>query len=336
MTRDEFVAARSADWSELDLLIARSPLHRLPPAAIARAAVLYRAACADLMRAESLGLGTDVRAHLDALIARGHGALYGPRQYSGRAALRLVTRTFPATLRRRGGLFAIAAALFFVPLVAGAIGALRSEEFAFSIIPKVMLEQAVAGYSNGVSRGGAGADAAMAGFYVWNNVGIAFRCFATGILFGAGSVFFLFYNGLSIGATLGFVIRGGAGENIITFVSGHSAFELTAIVIAGTAGLCMGVALVATDGRTRWGSLRASSRDVGVLVLGAAAFLLVAAAIEGFWSASAATPPVKWVFGGTGIIAVTLFLLLAGQERATERRDAMTERRDPTAEGPEA
>ena len=70
------------------------------------------------------------------------------------------------------------------------------------------------------------------GFYVYNNVGIAFRCFATGILFGLGSLFFLIYNGITIGTVLGHVIAAGHGHNILTFVCTHGTFELTAIGIA--------------------------------------------------------------------------------------------------------
>ena len=84
----------------------------------------------------------------------------------------------------------------------------------------------------------------MAGFYVYNNVGIAFRCFATGVLFGAGSLFFLIYNGLVTGTVAGYVMSAGHGGNIWTFMCGHAPFELTAIVIAGGAGLEMGYALV--------------------------------------------------------------------------------------------
>ena len=54
----------------------------------------------------------------------------------------------------------------------------------------------------------------MAGFYVYNNVGIALRCFALGIFGGLGSAFYLVQNGLSIGAILGYVASQGAGENI--------------------------------------------------------------------------------------------------------------------------
>jgi hypothetical protein len=98
----------------------------------------------------------------------------------------------------------------------------------------------------------------MAGFYVYNNVGIAFRCFATGVLFGIGSAFFLVYNGLMMGRWRA-RHRRRHGKNLLTFTCGHGAFELTAIVISGAAGMVMGYALVDTRGRTRFGSLRAKA-----------------------------------------------------------------------------
>ena len=152
----------------------------------------------------------------------------------------------------------------------------------------------------------------MTGFYVWNNIGIAFRCFATGVLFGLGSVFFLVYNGLTIGAVAGLVTAAGHGKNLLTFTCTHGAFELTAIVISATAGMVMGYALVDTRGRTRFGSLRARGRDIVYLVMGAALMLAVAALIEGFWSPSGVPARVKW---GTAIAAYALvisYLTFAG------------------------
>jgi uncharacterized membrane protein SpoIIM required for sporulation len=182
-------------------------------------------------------------------------------------------------------------------------------------MPRDALRDAAWSYTKGFGERSVGASASMAGFYVRNNVGIAFRCFATGALFGAGSVFFLFYNGLAIGTTIGFVSRTGGGQNILNFICGHAPFELTAIVIAGTAGLRLGHALIVTGGRTRWGSVRAASRELGDLILGAAAMLLVAAAIEAFWSPASFPAPVKWAFSGLGAAAIPTFLLFSGRTR---------------------
>ena len=313
--RDAFVAARQSRWNELEALLDRGPIHRLPPADIGRVAGLYRDACADLMQARALSLGTDVTTYLDTTVSRGHSALYGPRAYSARVATDLLFRVFPATLRRNGRLFAVATLLFVVPLAVGCVMALRSEPFALGVLPRWTLEQFANDYAAGFSKGRAvGTAGMMTGYYVQNNVGIAFRCFATGILYGAGSVFFLFYNGLVIGTTVGFVARSGAGVNILTFMSGHSPFELTAILISGTAGLRMGYALIATGGRSRRQSLRAASPDLGALILGAAALLLVAAGVEAFWSPSSAPNAAKWAVSAVNWVAVSAFLLRAGRE----------------------
>jgi uncharacterized membrane protein SpoIIM required for sporulation len=173
-------------------------------------------------------------------------------------------------------------------------------------------------YSQGFDEGrAAGVDAGMAGFYVYNNVGIAFRCFATGILFGAGSLFFLIYNGLVIGTVTGYVLQAGHGGNILTFMSGHAPFELTAIIISGAAGLRMGYALIATEGVTRFASLRRAAPEIAQLVVGAALMLLVAAGIEAFWSPSSIPAQVKWGFSAVGWTLVIGYLGLAGRWRKT-------------------
>jgi uncharacterized membrane protein SpoIIM required for sporulation len=316
-TQDEFVAARRAAWDELDrTLAADRMLHRLPPRAISRTAALYRALCADLMRARAAGYGPDLVAYLDGLAARAHNALYAAPPYRLAAVWELFARDFPRTLRRRARFLGLAALLFLGPGAVGYVGAVSSPSFAGKVLPEAMLSQMEQAYSEGLAKGRAGGESTlMAGFYVYNNVGIAFRCFATGVLFGLGSVFFLIYNGLVIGTVLGFIVQAGHGRNILTFVSGHSPFELTAIVIAGAAGLQMGYALVATGGRTRIGSLRGQAREIAELVLGAAGMLCIAALIEGFWSPSAVPARVKWLVAASLAVWVATYFLFAGRPR---------------------
>ncbi|HEY7371991.1 MAG TPA: stage II sporulation protein M [Polyangia bacterium] len=316
--QDEFVAARQQDWAELEqLLAAGKGLRKLPPASIARAAAIYRAVSSDLMRAQAAGYSPDVIALLDGLAARAHNTLYSAPPYRLRAVWELIAADFPRTLRRYGRFFALAIALFVLPGVVGFTGAVKSRAFALRILSPPMVEQMEKAYAEGFGKGReAGVDTAMAGFYVYNNVGIAFRCFATGVLFGLGSLFFLVYNGLVIGSVAGLVTAAGHGRNLLTFTCTHGAFELTAIVISATAGLVMGYALVDTRGRTRFGSLRAHARDVAYLVMGAALMLLVAAGIEAFWSPSALPERVKWGGAVTAYLLVICYLALAGRDGA--------------------
>ncbi|MCA9495245.1 MAG: stage II sporulation protein M, partial [Myxococcales bacterium] len=143
----------------------------------------------------------------------------------------------------------------------------------------------------------------------------AFRCFATGILAGAGPLFYLVYNGLVIGTVGGYLTGVGLGGNLLAFVVGHSAWELTGVCVAGAGGLRMGWALIATGGRTRIGSLTAAGPVLYRIVLGAATMLLVAAAIEGFWSAGPVPMSGKLVFGFAQVVVVVSWLGFGGRRR---------------------
>jgi uncharacterized membrane protein SpoIIM required for sporulation len=311
---DDFVAARRPAWEELATLLRGRRLTKRPAQDISRSFELYREACTDLVRASRLGAAPTTLAYLDALVSRAHSQLYSG---GGKKLFRFATfirQAFPQALRENARLFWVASFLFWLPFGVGLWRSAESEAFSARVLPIEMLEAMANAYKGNLSDGRtAGANAAMAGFYVFNNVGIAFRCFATGILFGFGSAFFLVYNGLVTGAIVGHVIRMGGGPNILTFVCGHAPLELVAIVISGAAGLQMGRSLIITNGRTRLGSLWACREKILVQVLGAAGMLLLAAAIEGFWSPSPAPAQLKWAVGALLLVLVFLYLLFAGR-----------------------
>ena len=314
-TRDEFVRQREAAWQELERLLRLNRTARQGDA-ITRIAALYRDLCADLMRVRSLGFGPDLQRRLDALAARSHNFLYRTPRHHVTTTLRRLVAEFPRVVRQEWAFVLTATVLFGVPFAIGVCGALLQSGFAERVLPADTLEGMAQAYSKGFANGRAsGEDLAMTGFYVRNNIGIAFRCFATGVLFGSGSVFFLVYNGLNIGTVLGYVTTAGHGRNILTFVGGHSPFELSAVVLCGAAGLKLGYSLIDTKGFTRVSSLRLAGRPAITLVLGSTAFLAIAALIEGFWSPSSVPEVVKWAVASFNTLLVLGFLSLGGRTR---------------------
>lgn len=309
--RDTFVASGRPRWTRLETLISRQPSG---PAEWSELAAGYRAAHADLATARSRGLPPDVQAFLDELAARAHTMLYGLRKTGGTRILDDALHGFPAELRRQWPFFLASLVLFYGPLLIGFLGSWHDPAFAARILSEDQLASVEEMYSGDLARSSA-ADAQMAGFYVFNNVGIAFRCFATGILAGAGPLFYLVYNGLVIGTIGGYLTGVGLGGNLLAFVVGHSAWELTGVCVAGAGGLRMGWALIATDGRSRIGSLAAAGPVLYRLVLGAATLLLVAAAIEGFWSAGPVPMSGKLVFGFAQTVVVVSWLAFGGRRR---------------------
>lgn len=318
-TEHAFVKRRRAAWEELDDLAstaARNKLATLSPSQLAKLSPHYRDACADLAHARAVHFSSGTVEELEARVRRAHDALYAvPLGVRWRARDALVA--FPRAVRRRWRAVLLATLLFFVPLAFGLAMTLRDPSFAYSVAPESMLRPLAQAYRQGFAEGRSlDQDSLMAGFYVNNNVGIALRCFALGIFGGLGSALYLVHNGLSIGAILGYVASQGAGGNVLTFVVGHSAFELGAIVLAGAAGLSVGWSIVAPGDRTRAASLQAVARDVVVIVGGAAVMLFFAAAIEGFWSASSVSSDVKRSVGAALAVLVLSYLGLAGRERA--------------------
>lgn len=313
---EAFVAKRRGSWSDLNRLLLGDSASKSDPRNISRIAQLYRETCTDLVRARSIGCSPSTLTYLDTLVSRGHSHLYAGGTTPFLRLSRLLKQEFPRALRSNYRILLLASVLFWLPFSVALFRSWQSEDFAALVLPPGMLEQMGTAYQTDPSHGRTSGDnATMMGFYVFNNVGIAFRCFATGILFGLGSAFFLVYNGALTGAVMGHVIRVGGGSNILTFVAAHAPLELGAIVISGAAGLQMGHSLIVTDGRTRLGSLWACRLPILYQILGASVMLLFAALIEGFWSPSAAPPQLKWTVGLVLLLLMIIYLGLAGRKR---------------------
>ena len=94
----------------------------------------------------------------------------------------------------------------------------------------------------------------------------------------------------------------------------HGSFELTAIAVAGGAGLMLGNALIHPGQRTRMESLKVRGLEAVQIAAGAAVMLLIAAFIEAFWSPLAVPAMLKYVVGSSLWLLVFCYLAFAGRE----------------------
>jgi len=116
------------------------------------------------------------------------------------------------------------------------------------------------------------------------------------------------------GAIAGYLTARGLSSTFYSFVVTHSAFELTAIILAGAAGLRIGHALLAPGRRSRVQSLVEAAREMSVIVYGVTAMLFIAAAVEAFWSSAGWLPPaVKYGVAAVCWTAVLGYFTLQGR-----------------------
>lgn len=281
----------------------------------------YRETCRDLAIARTRGYAAAVCDELNDLVRRGHNLLYARRTGTLSRAIDFIAAEFPRQVRRDAPFVWAATGAFLLPLILIIIAVATEPDVLYSIMEEGQVRQMEAMYRPDAERLGraraSDSDFAMFGFYIWNNVSIGFQVFATGLALGLGTLFYLAYNGIFIGAVSGHLVGIGYGSTFLPFVAGHGAFELTAIVLSGAAGLKLGYALLAPGPLSRGASLRQAAAEAVTLVIGTTAMLFVAAFIEAYWSSTTWPPAVvKYLVGALLWALVIGYLTLAGRRHA--------------------
>jgi uncharacterized membrane protein SpoIIM required for sporulation len=328
MRQDDFLARHEPEWAELDAWFAVRGAAR----AGGRRAVgeafddlefpnRYRRVCQQLALAQRRGYSPRVLDRLETLAQRGHDVLYRPPAPRWQRLLAFFAVDYPRLVRAHARYMWLSAALFFLPLLAMLVLVQLRPELAHSVFDAQQLREFEAMYDPSAERHALGRDSGtnlqMFGVYIWNNISIGFRTFASGLLGGVGAVFVLVANGVVIGTIAGHLTAIGYGSPFWRFVAGHSGLELSAVVIAGGAGLRVGWALLAPGRLPRRRALIEAGRDGAYLVFGVFLLLVLAAFVEAYWSSIGWMPSsVKFGVGGALWVAVWYWIWRGGRDAA--------------------
>ena len=322
MKQHLFEQRHAAEWLRFETLLAALERGKAEHHDCACFAADYRRLCQHLALAQERGYSSHLNDRLQQLAMRGHQQLYRHRSHLGSRIIGFALAGFPRLVRREWRAVLTGSLLLFGSLIGMGLLAWLFPELIYSLIAPEQVRQMEEMYDPGARRIGrfserdSADDWMMFGYYIMNNIGIAFQTFASGLLFGLGSLFFLLYNGLVIGAIAGHLTRIGYSETFWSFVIGHGAFELTAIALAGAAGLKLGWALLAPGRLRRSEALRLAASQAIQLVAGVILFLLIAAFIEAYWSSMTyASATTKYTVGAGLWLLVIAYFLFAGRTR---------------------
>lgn len=280
---------------------------------------VYRRVCHHLALCRARNYSPALEARLNRLALDGHRLLYATGAGANPGFARFFARDFPACVRRNWAYVAFMAALFYLPLIGLVVAIAHSPSLVYTVLPPDQVAGFESMYDPDAKRIGSrdsGDDFMMFGFYILNNIGIGFSSFASGLALCVGPLYVTVSNGVQIGAVMGHLSANGFGETLWSFVAGHGALELNALVLAGAAGLKLGFSVICPGRRRRGESLRVAAADAMPMVFGFTAMLLGAAFIEAFWSST--TWPgatLKYIVGGVMWILVMAYFLLAGRSR---------------------
>jgi uncharacterized membrane protein SpoIIM required for sporulation len=329
MKVSERLEARRGSWQELERLCGRMEAQwrkKAPAQAVARFASLYRSACADLALADAYNLPPGTITYLHQLVARAHNQLYRTRTFQLNKWRHTLFVDVPRQLYSDICL-RLAMLLFWGIFILGMALAWREPEYAYRVSGKASVNQVEESFAGDMSEFGADNEAFMGGFYTKHNATIGLRCFAYGMLFGVGGLLETAMNAAMLGTIFGYMLQSPSRDHFFTFVTAHSFFELTAIVLMAAAGMRLGFSMIDTQGRSRSDSLRyAATQIVPIMSVGVILFLF-AAAIESFVSHSALPFAGRLAVAAFSALLLFLYIVALGYRgekaaRAEARADA--------------
>jgi uncharacterized membrane protein SpoIIM required for sporulation len=269
---------------------------------VRRLGAQYRATAADFAIARRRFAGDPLVARLERLVDRARQLVYESEKRHG-TLREFVSRGYWRRVIERPVPLLVALALLFAPALLAGYWAWRDPGPASGLAPseyQSVTQPRPAGRDLGVS---VDEQADLASEIFTNNITVTMLAFAGGIVFGLGTAYVLLTNGVLLGAVAGLAVGAGNGRPFFELVTAHGVLELSCIAVAGAAGLRVGWALVHPGYRRRGVALREEARAAVEIVLGTAAWLVVAGLVEGFLTpAGLGLVPVLVVGFGLGAV----------------------------------
>ncbi|MFT5219938.1 MAG: putative membrane protein SpoIIM required for sporulation [Planctomycetota bacterium] len=254
---------------------------------------------------------------LNKLVLALYRELYRYRSDSRFNVYAFLVHGFPLAIYQHRRYILTALLIFLLPALLAGIWVYQDESAVYTVIGYDQANQVEQMYNPESSKIGrereAETDIFMFGFYIKNNISVAFRCFAGGIIIGLGTIIVLFFNGLFLGGVAGHLTRLDYVDTFYPFVVGHGSFELTAIVFSGAAGLRLGFAILNPGPFTRVIALRNAGREVVPMIYGIVLMLVIAAFLEAFWSSNASLPIMVKYSVGALLWAMVLVYSFSGR-----------------------
>ncbi|RYY73533.1 MAG: stage II sporulation protein M [Gammaproteobacteria bacterium] len=314
MKQQDFENQYSEVWDKLAKLLESKPFIdaeiELPG--------LYKQVSHHLSLAKSRRYTLSLITNLNYLVTECHHHYYQGSALYRYQFMRFIFIEFPAALRRNKYFVFASLAIFILPALIMFGLCLKNPDMIYTIMEPSQVSDFENMYEPNAKKIGrerdSDTDISMFGFYIKHNISIAFQTFAGGLIFGIGAIFYLLFNGLLLGGVTGHIAQIEYGSTFFPFVIGHGAFELTAIVYSGAAGLRIGFALIAPGRYRRMDALKLATKDAVVIVYGAILMLVIAAFLEAFWSSSSTlTPMIKYSVGAIFWLIVISYSCLMGR-----------------------
>lgn len=306
----QFIKLHREEWRQLEQYIGLLSKGRknVTSKTITEFDSLYQKVSQHLSYSQTYFPNEEITFYINELVGKSHNLLYKNQVTSGKQIRDFFSKKFVGLLYEQWKFIIVAALLFFAGGLAGFLAIADDPLHLYSVLPAEVSQ------SVDPERLGEGHDSVdsslMSAEIMTNNIQVAILAFASGITFGLLTVYLMVYNGLLVGALAGLYWHYDMSYEFWAYIVPHGMVELTAIFIAGGAGLLMGYKLFAPGAYSRGYQLKYHGKRSVQLFLGTVPLFIIAGIIEGFITPAAISLEAKYIVAGITVVGMIAYIAL--------------------------
>ena len=282
MDLDRYLTTNQPTWDRLGELSsqARRRPASLRPDEVDELVRLYQRVSTQLSYTRNHYADPALTAQLTAIVAQANATLYRRTSSPGAGIRRFFTISFPAAVWHLRRFVVVSTVATLVPALIVGLW-LSATEDALAYVGSDT-ERAAYVDEDFESYYSSEPASQFATSVLINNIQVSFTAYAAGVLLGIGTVAILVFNGANLGVAWALFIVAGQQAKFWGLILPHGLLELTAVVVAGAAGMAMGWSLVSPGDRSRSEAFTTEARRSVVVILGLVLVFVTAGIIEGF------------------------------------------------------
>jgi len=222
--------------------------------------------------------------YLNNLASAIHHRIYRNKRERWSRIVTFWTREMPQIMWHARKELCVSFLIFVVSALVGALSQWLDPEFSRLILGNNYVDMTLQNIENGTPMAvyGSGSEGSMFFGITINNIMVSFRAFASGLLTSFATGLLLFCNGVMIGAFQTFFAQHGLLWESFLAVWLHGTIEISAIIVAGAAGIAMGNGWLFPGTYGRLYSFRRGAMKGLKIVIGTVPLFCVAGFIESF------------------------------------------------------
>jgi uncharacterized membrane protein SpoIIM required for sporulation len=252
----------------------------------------------DLSYSRTFYPNRSVRVYLNGLAQKVFFSIYKTKQSRRSRLIHFWIHELPRLVYEGRKEFRLAFLLFLLSFLIGVFSSVMDPEYAEVILGSDYISMTLENIESGdpmavyKQRGAFGMSLSITA----NNLFVAFLTFVLGAFWGIGSVGILVRNGAMVGTFQYFFIEKGLFWESFLTIWIHGTLEISAIIIAGAAGLTMGKGLIFPGTLSRLKSFQISARRGLKIMMGIAPIIIMAGFFEGYLTRHTEAPDILRAF----------------------------------------